>query len=224
MTKDSRCSIEGCENPRSSRGWCGKHWKRWKAHGDPLVVRPPKEKAPDRLCSIEGCERKHFGHGWCATHYARWNRHGSTDDPKPSLSERFWNKVNADGVCWEWMGASRSGKPGGYGAFNAGGKMVSSHRFAYEDLVGPIPEGLIIDHLCKNKPCVNPDHLEPVTPGENIRRGALPFIAKERGRKVTHCPRTHLYTTENTLYNTYGHRSCRTCRDDRRRKDNDSGS
>jgi len=172
-----------------------------------------------RLCTIEGCEKPHFGRGWCSMHYARWRRSGTTDASKKlTSSERFWDKVDAFGVCWEWTGAKQSDDPSDYGVFGIGGKNIGAHRFAWENLVGPIPEGFVIDHLCRNKPCVNPDHLEPVTPGENIRRGALPFIAKERGRRITECLRGHAYTPENTLINNYGTRGCRTCRDDRRRK------
>lgn len=83
------------------------------------------------------------------------------------VAERFWEKVEiAD--CWEWTGAAHEA---GYGRFNDGAKIVPSHRWAWENLVGKIAPGLHIDHLCRNPKCVNPDHLEPVTPGENARRG-----------------------------------------------------
>jgi hypothetical protein len=90
-----------------------------------------------------------------------------------SEPERFWLKVDRQdqGECWRWTGAVA----GGYGRFwigpgRARGRPVQAHRFAYELLVGPIPDGLTIDHLCLNKLCVNPAHMEPVTGAENSRR------------------------------------------------------
>jgi hypothetical protein len=96
--------------------------------------------------------------------------------PKPE-AERFWPQVDFDGPggCWLWTGQANKG---GYGAFSVGSRYdgnrrgVRAHRWAYEALVGPIPEGLQLDHLCRNPPCVNPAHLEPVTHAENMRRWA----------------------------------------------------
>jgi len=105
------------------------------------------------------------------THLARWRIYGSTELPlRPSIEERFWPKVDASGDCWVWV-AYRD--PNGYGSFYRDGGPTYAHRVAWELLVGSIPEGLVIDHLCKNPPCVNPDHLEPVPQRVNVLRGAL---------------------------------------------------
>lgn len=129
---------------------------------------------------------------------------------------RFWQKVVVvDSGCWEWQAY----KVTGYGSFNYGRRPKLAHRLAYEWLVGPIPAGLQIDHLCRNRACVNPHHLEPVTQRENTLRGL-------RGRLITHCPQGHEYTPENT-YRLHGiHRRCRTCHrvDERLRHRNRAGA
>jgi len=85
------------------------------------------------------------------------------------LPARFWAKVRVlPNGCWEWMGACR----GGYGRFHVGNRNALAHRVAYEALVGPMPDGLQPDHLCRNRPCVNTAHLEPVTNAVNCRRGS----------------------------------------------------
>lgn len=103
--------------------------------------------------------------------------------------------------CLEWTGCTNSR---GYGVVSLNGTRVLTHRLAYEALAGPIPEGLTIDHLCRNKLCVRPDHLEPVTLEENQRRA---------GAAVTHCKWGHEYTPENTIVKRRpGGRSIRNCR------------
>ncbi len=120
-----------------------------------------------------------------------------------SPAERFWPKVDKSGECWVWT-ASRVGN--GYGEFWDGKRKVAAHRWAYENLVGPIPEGMQLDHLCRTRLCVRADHLEPVTQQENIRRGDSGRMWREK----THCPSGHPYDEVNT--NVYrGRRYCRAC-------------
>jgi hypothetical protein len=114
--------------------------------------------------------------------------------------------VDKSGECWLWTASQRGN---GYGQFTVNGKGVSAHRFAYELMIGPIPEGLDLDHLCRARACVNPAHLEPVTNAENILRGTCPPAINAR---KTHCPRGHEYTPENTYVNPAGGRECRACR------------
>lgn len=119
---------------------------------------------------------------------------------------RFLDKVLVGESCWEWQATV---SPYGYGKFgvkDSRWRMVPAHRFSYELFVGPIPEGLHLDHLCRNRVCVRPNHLEPVTCKENIHRGI------GHGHE-THCPKGHPYDEANTYWRTDGRhgRHCRRC-------------
>lgn len=121
---------------------------------------------------------------------------------RPTVEERFWSKVGSrnEGECWPWTDYLTEK---GYGYFRSARQYWRAHRWAYTHLVGPIPEGLVIDHLCRVRHCVNPAHMEPVTSRENTRRGI------GHGMK-THCKRGHPYDAANTLIHK-GWRECRTC-------------
>lgn len=118
---------------------------------------------------------------------------------------RFAAKVekNRKG-CWLWTGRVL---PTGYGQFFYNGKHRRAHRVAYEWAMGPIPEGLEIDHLCRVRNCVNPKHMEAVTHRENVLRGQTPTGINAR---KTHCSRGHEFDEGNTYYSKYG-RQCRWC-------------
>jgi hypothetical protein len=126
-----------------------------------------------------------------------------------SVEERYWPKVDVrfTDECWPWL-ASLNDK--GYGQIMVGGghgRPIHAHRIMYELIHGPIPDGLVIDHLCRNRWCQNPLHLEAVTNKENILRGN--GWAGLHARK-THCPSGHAYEGENIIW-WKGQRKCRTC-------------
>jgi hypothetical protein len=134
-------------------------------------------------------------------------------EPKASAEDRFWSNVAMipEHGCWEWLGAPSSGSPPSYGRVRHGATRVAAHRFAYEMLVGPIPTGLTLDHLCRNRMCVNPSHLEPVTIAVNVIRGAKFRIDVA---PTTHCKLGHPLSGDN-LYKPGKGRTrgdCRKCR------------
>lgn len=113
----------------------------------------------------------------------------------------FLSKIReGNNGCWEWAGHKR----GGYGRFTIKSRLLSAHRYSYELFRKPIPVGLQIDHLCRNKACVNPNHLEVVTNQENCQR---------RTRLITHCPNGHEYTDDNLVPYalSQGRRACKEC-------------
>lgn len=123
------------------------------------------------------------------------------------MSDSFWRRVDRepDG-CWQWTGYRRRT---GYGEWHPERHVRRlAHRHAYELLVGAIPDGKVLDHLCRNRGCVNPAHLEPVTIGENVLRGdTIPARWAQR----THCQQGHALTPDNLKKDRGRGRECRTC-------------
>lgn len=123
-----------------------------------------------RMCAVETCNAESRGSSlWCNRHRQRVRKHGDPAHERwPATLARIMRRITF-GDCWEWSGSVI--KSTGYGQVWADGTNHLAHRVVYELLIGPIPEGLQLDHLCRNRRCVNPEHLEPVTGKENIRRG-----------------------------------------------------
>ena len=120
-----------------------------------------------------------------------------------TILDRLEDKMLIGDDCWEWTAAK---SPLGYGALNVGDRTKLAHRVVYELLVGSIPDGLDLDHLCRNPSCVKPAHLEPVPRAENLRRGDRPHARK------THCPQGHPYSGDNLYIPPNGDRICVTCK------------
>lgn len=128
------------------------------------------------ICSVIGCDGSVKHRGMCYSHYKRVLRHG---DPLAGrapngtpLVVRFWSYVDKSEGCWNWTGSKTSG----YGNIRHEGRGLYAHRISYEFAHGPIPDGMVIDHICHNPACVNPAHLQAVTHRQNLenQRGAHP--------------------------------------------------
>jgi hypothetical protein len=132
--------------------------------------------------------------------------------PRPTIEQSFWERANKAEGCWLWSGSLNDD---GYGIL----RRLSAHRYAYELLVGPIPDGMEIDHVCSVRKCVNPAHMEAVTHTENIRRSWVRGNCENRRNTLaemhkskTHCPHGHALSGENLVFDTQsGARRCRIC-------------
>lgn len=149
----------------------------------------PPCSSTKKTCTIPGCGREHNARGWCQAHYKRWVQHGDPLGESFPWPGRFWRKVVRTESCWLWTGATG---PDGYGrSSDDSGAIRLAHRIAYVLSIGPIPDDRPhLDHLCRIRRCVRPDHLEPVTQRVNNQRASTKDF----------CLRRHSLTDPANLY------------------------
>lgn len=128
------------------------------------------------------------------------------------LATRFWEKVDKTDGCWLWLGAPNSE---GYGHIAQGGKTHAAHRLSWTLTGHTLTPGMTLDHLCRNRICVRPDHLEEVTNVANILRGSG---SPAQNARKTHCPYGHPLSGENLYVRVTGRRQCKACRRQQQRK------
>ncbi len=162
------CSLVDCNGQVNSRGWCSKHYWRWRKYGDPLQLRQPVD-----------------------------------------VLDLIMRRVEKQADCWIFTGHLLKG----YGQIHSvqlgGTRLV--HVVVYERLVGSVPDGLELDHLCRTPACCNPAHLEPVTHAENVARGRFLEVVAERRNTMTHCKNGHERVPENIRITKTGARRCLPC-------------
>lgn len=172
-------------------------------------------------CAIDRCPQNTKARGWCGKHYHRWLRHGDPQAGRAYDNMPFAEKLEVyterSGDCILWTGGLNNK---GYGVTGNLGRSAYVHRLSYEHFVGPIPEGMEIDHLCRVPRCLNPDHLEAVTHSTNVARGLSPIQLRERHSSRTECSEGHPYDEANTYHPpaTPDVRVCRECKRQRWRE------
>jgi hypothetical protein len=155
------CAYDDCTGLAHAKGYCPTHYQRFKRYGSADL--PERAKAE---CLAAGCTSSNYSNGLCIAHYQRLRSTGLLD--LPSVVERLVvsYQVAVTG-CWLWTPQPDAN---GYGRISINDRVQYAHRVSWETFIGPIPEGLTIDHLCRVRRCINPAHLEPVTLAENVRR------------------------------------------------------
>ena len=171
-----------------------------------------------RLCAVPACDRKLYARGWCTLHYQRERTRGGLDTPPVlTAAQRLTSGlVRMPNGCLEW---TRSKDGHGYGQIRIAGKTVNTHRFAWAQANGSIPEGMEVCHHCDNPPCCDLEHLFLGTQAENLADMTAKGRRGVRGgarQLLVRCKRGHPYDDANTYTNPSGYRECRECRAQRR--------
>jgi hypothetical protein len=178
---DGSCSVPACDRPRYCKGYCGPHYRRWSKYGDPAVGGPIRQR-------INGTPEQRF--------WPKVNKNGPVPERRPEL-----------GACWLWTADAET--TNGYPQFRLGRRMVLAHRASWTFIVGPPPADLQLDHLCRVKRCVRPEHLDPVTNAVNAAR-------RTGFHYATACSAGHAMADENVRVTASGIRVCRICSPDTR--------
>lgn len=177
------CSTEGCGKEFYGRGRCKTHYSTF-----------VRSQTPDSLglpgCSVTGCLRTHYAKSYCRKHWERWKRNGDPLNVQHvvglPVAKRLAKKSKRVGACIEWQGHRNKN---GYGSICINRRTVSTHRAAYEDTHGPIPDELVVRHKCDNPPCIRVDHLELGTHADNSRdkvvRGRSTFGSRNGSARLT---------------------------------------
>lgn len=169
------CFVEGCGGKTKAHGLCNRHYIRLRTHGEVGEAEPRVVRSSSGICSFPGCGRKHHANTFCFSHWRQVRRgeKATTLAARPmfglSLEARMSANTEKFSGCWEWRGQTERG----YGTLRVEDKKQYAHRIAYEQCFGPIPEGLEIDHKCRNSLCVRPSHLHAVTKFENAQNKSL---------------------------------------------------
>lgn len=219
------CSVPECDRDLGEDGHCGMcalHYRRLRRTGKVGPAVPLTAFGHMAAeCSVDECSSPPRSRGMCSKHYTRWRIHGDPLFTQVIVGDderRFWSKVDrhVPNGCWPWTDTPDED---GYGYFRVGRKSYRAARYSWILANGQISDGLVIDHLCRNRICVNPKHLDPVTNRVNVViRGLTPTALNLR---KTHCINGHEFTPANTYVSPAGSRHCRECqrnRDRRRRQ------
>lgn len=171
----TECSVAECVTVAQALGLCKKHWSRDRKYGSPLIVHAQMDHP--ETCAVDGCDRAYYAKGYCNMHWSRFRIHGDPLTVLPNgrvaapTKERSLTPRRTDTLARRAVAVGDDCLPSdklntrGYG----------NHRAAYRKAKGEVPFGMHVDHLCRVRSCVNPDHLEVVTPSENLRRRDLAF-------------------------------------------------
>lgn len=204
------CAVVDCLKLARNRGWCSMHYERWRLHGDvgpaTLIREVPKPE-----CCVEGCTRTARCQDYCSMHYQRVWKTGSPRGAnhevitRGDLLTRLSDKFLVGDGCWPWVGVINGN---GYGMLGT----QRGHVLLFELMVGPVPRGFHVHHLCQNRRCVRPDHLAALSHKDHMAVHAA---------LVTHCKWGHDLSDTGWYYRNNGGRECRMCCIERSRRAND---
>lgn len=166
-----KCSFESCENIVYCKGLCSAHYTQNRRGGPlkPIVIRSDSTKLP---CTVNNCKNNQKAKGLCSAHWYQNHYIGKLSTPRNQVKimDRIMDQVEKTDYCWNWTGRKAGKKENSYGQIYYNGRQQMVHRIVYEEIFGTLNAEDTVDHLCRNKFCINPDHLESVPLRENVKR------------------------------------------------------